>query len=584
MNSITIKEIIETESVSSLYQPIISLINGEITGYEALSRGPENTYFHSPLNMIQAAEEEDCIWELEMLFRKKAIEKSVHIPPSKLLFLNVDPKIIQDSNYKKGITKSYLNKYKMDERDIVLEITERTAIDDYDTFKKITRHYQNQKFNIAIDDVGSGYSGLKSITELKPQYLKIDMDLIRDIDQDPFKTSIIKGLVSAAKDTDMQLIAEGVETPAELKTLIKLGVQNAQGYLLHRPSATVASHLPDIRNMILQMRRDAVSALSYDTAYFIIGKICNEIRCFDRNTACSEVKELFDHSDFDSITICNDNCIPEGLVMRNKFNSKLADRYGYDLYSQRPIHLLMNVRPLIIDFYTPVNQVLPLAMQRDKKNLYDDIVVTKNSEYFGVVSIHEIILYTTEYEKMYAKQLNPLTLLPGNTIIRQVLEQYINTNEIIGLLYVDLDHFKAYNDVYGFEEGDIILKRTGQMIEEIVSSNNANNFVGHIGGDDYVAIIQDNYDAISQISQQICDAFEAMIPAFFNEEDRSNGYYTATNRYDEVKNFPLTSITIAALYGSISNFGNPEKVGQHMSAVKREAKAYHGNTFKIIEL
>ena len=110
---LTIQQIISDELVTTLYQPIISLINGEIIGYEALSRGPEKTDFSSPLALIKAAEDTSCIWDLEMLFRRKAIEKAVHIPSNKLLFINVDPKIMLDVNYKTGITKSNLNTYKI---------------------------------------------------------------------------------------------------------------------------------------------------------------------------------------------------------------------------------------------------------------------------------------------------------------------------------------------------------------------------------------------------------------------------------------------------------------------------------------
>lgn len=580
--SLSILGIIQEEEITTLYQPIISLINGEIIGYEALSRGPKDTDFFSPVALIHAAEDEGCLWQLEMLFRRKAIEKAVAIPSNRYLFLNVDPNVMLDTNYKKGITKSYLNLYNIDKKDIVFEITERTAIEDYERFKAITDHYRLQEYNIAIDDVGSGYSGLRSITELKPDFVKIDMDLIRDIDTDVFKKSIVKGLVSVAKDTGLQLIAEGVETLAELRTIIELGVHNAQGFLLHRPSAQVITQSPDIRNLILQTKRESISAFSYDTAYFIIGKITSNRKCVSSKATCGELKERFDHSDFDSVTICDDHCYPEGLIMRTKFNSKLADRYGYDLYSQRPVRLLMDIRPLIIDYYTPVNQVLSLAMQRDKQYLYDDIVVTKTSDYFGNVSLYDIIRYTTEYEKMYAKQLNPLTSLPGNMIIRQVLEQYINSNQLIGLLYIDLDHFKSYNDVYGFEQGDLILKRTAQIIEQWVSKSSETNFVGHIGGDDYVAVLNESYDNLVSVCQDICHEFQAMIPSFFSKEDQEQGYYVAKDRYDTIKKYPLTSITIAGYFGSLTDLKTPENTGQVMGTIKREAKATSGNSYKLV--
>lgn len=578
-----ISDLIKKEKVTSMYQPIISLHNGEIIGYEALSRGPKNSPFFSPLALIEAAEEVDQIWELEMLFRKKAIEKAATMPSNKLLFLNVDPNIIKDSNYNKGFTKNYLKKYNIDPKNIVFEITERTAIEDYETFKEITDHYTNQEYKLAIDDVGSGYSGLKTITELRPDYVKIDMDLIRDIDTNSFKQAIIKALVTMSKETRMTLIAEGVETYGELKTLVTLGVHLAQGYLLHKPSETISSHLPEVRDLILRLNKDILGAFSFDYAYNCVGKIAKDIKAYPPTITCKDVKTIFDDTDIDSLCVTNKDQFPEGLIMKHYLNSKLADRYGYDLYSGRSVSLLMDVRPLTIDYYTPVTKALSLAMQRPKNNLYDDIIITQCSKYYGMTTIYDIISHTTEYEKRYAKQLNPLTSLPGNVIIRQVMEQYINNGEIIGLLYIDLDHFKSYNDVYGFENGDGILKLTAEIIEYSVLNESKNNFIGHIGGDDFIAIVHGNHHEVTSICKKLTQRFDKGIRKFFDEKDLEKGYYISTDRYNTTKEYPITSVSIAGYFGSLTPFQSPEDLGTYMGKLKKQAKAIKGSVYQLVD-
>lgn len=582
--TLTIRDIIHSESVRSLYQPIISLHNGEIIGYEALSRGPVGTPFASPINMIEAAETEGVIWDLEMLFRKKAIENAATLPSNKLLFLNVDPNIIKDSNYKEGFTKNYLKKFNIDPKNIVFEITERTAIDDYHTFKNITDHYKNQEYKLAIDDVGSGYSGLKSITELRPDYVKIDMDLIRNIDSNAVKQAIIRALVTMTKETGMKLIAEGVESFRELKTLIKLGVHLAQGYLLNKPSENIIGHMPEVRDLVLQLNKDILDSFSFDYAYNCVGKIAGQVKAHRPSISCKDVKNIFDSSDIDSICLVSKDNFPEGMIMKSYLNSKLADRYGYDLYSGRSIRLLMDVRPLTIDYYTPVTKALTLAMQRPKDKLYDDIIVTLCSRYYGVTTIYNIISHTMEYEKRYAKQLNPLTSLPGNTIIKQVMEQYISNNEIVGLLYIDLDHFKSYNDVYGFENGDKILKKTADLIQDEIMIHSKNNFVGHIGGDDYVAAIRGNYVQLDEICQNIINTFESNITDFFSKEDIDSGHYLSKDRFGEEQTFPLTSISIAGIYGQLSHYETPEELGNFLGKVKKIVKASKGSAYKIVDL
>lgn len=583
VESITIEEIIHNQDVTCLYQPIISLHNGEILGYEALSRGPVNTPYHSPIELIKSAEDEGIIWELEMLFRKKAIEKAATMPSNRLLFINVDPNIFKDGKYEKGFTKSYLQKYSIDPKNIVFEITERTAIDDYEIFSHITNYYQSQEYKIAIDDVGSGYSGLKSITELKPDYVKIDMDLIRDVDTDNYKQAIIKALVNMSKETHMKLIAEGVETYNELKTLIKFGVHYAQGFLLYKPNQEVVAHLPEVRDFILQITKELFNTFSFDYTFDCIGKILKPVKSYASKSSCKDIKTILDSTEYDSLCLTSKEGFVEGMIMKSYLNSKLADQYGYALYSGRSIKLLMDVRPLIIDYYTPVSIALTLAMQRKKETIYDDVIVTQSSRYFGVATIYDLIRHATESEKKYAKQLNPLTALPGNPIIRQVIEQYINNNEIIGLLYLDLDHFKAYNDVYGFEKGDLILKKTAEIIEKVIPHIGTSNFIGHIGGDDYFAIVKSNYDDVQKTCDEIIKAFDKEILHFFDEETIQRGHYIGTDRNNTSRKYPLTSLSIAAYFGSISQFESPENLGTFMSGIKKRVKYLSGSSVLLVE-
>ncbi|MBM7561607.1 EAL domain-containing protein [Fusibacter tunisiensis] len=128
-----------------------------------------------------------------------------------------------------------MDKLAISENKIVFEITERTAINDMVSFKEILDNYRSQGYMVAIDDAGAGYSGLKTIHEVRPHFIKIDMDLIRNIDKDSFKQSLIKALIDVASTTNIKIIAEGIETKDELKTLILLGVHAGQGYYLRKP-------------------------------------------------------------------------------------------------------------------------------------------------------------------------------------------------------------------------------------------------------------------------------------------------------------------------------------------------------------
>lgn len=261
-----LERILINEDISTVFQPIVSLKDGKVIGYECLSRGPANSPLHAPDKLFNTAVTYHRLWDLELLCRVKAIERARNIGEDKFLFINVDPHILKDEKFKKGFTKEFLAKHNMSPETIIFEITEKTSIEDYKTFKGALENYMEQGYKIAIDDTGSGYSGLKMLVETKPHYVKIDMDLIRDIDKDSFKQELIKCFVSLAAVTRMKLIAEGIETREELLTLIDLGVYAGQGYFLQRPAETFRGISDDIKDIIVKHNK-------LNENNFIVGKV-----------------------------------------------------------------------------------------------------------------------------------------------------------------------------------------------------------------------------------------------------------------------------------------------------------------------
>lgn len=233
--SLTLRDIMDSRLITTLYQPIIRLEDGEIIGYEALSRGPCQTNYESPLALLAEAEKSHCLWELEILFRKLAIEGAAGLKGDQTLFLNVDPRIINDPAFQQGLTRDYLARQQLSPSAIIFEITERYAIQDHAAFTKVLNNYKEQGYQIAIDDAGSGYSGMHTIAVTRPDYVKIDMEIVRNVHSDPLRQAIVKSFVVLGQIADIRIVAEGIETREELRTLIRLGVYAGQGYYLQRP-------------------------------------------------------------------------------------------------------------------------------------------------------------------------------------------------------------------------------------------------------------------------------------------------------------------------------------------------------------
>lgn len=566
-----LSEILKQRSIRTVFQPIFDVKNSKIIGYEALSRGPKGSILERPDVLFEAAREFNMLWELEFLCRSLAIERASEKGLDKFLFLNVDPRIIRDEKFKRGFTNTFLKSYNIEPEKIIFEITEKTAIEDYKAFKEVLDHYVRQGYKIAIDDTGAGYSGMRLITETKPQFIKLDMELIRDIDKDSFKQALCRNLLTLSKITNMKLIAEGVETINEVNTLINIGVEYLQGYFLAKPREDfqeipheVVSYINDILNSKLKEKL-------YTSKTYPVGKIVRIDEPISLSYKGSELKKYFENSKVQGVTVVKDK-IPVGLIMKNKFNSMLAMPYGNAIYLGRNIDIMMDHNPLIVDYNTPIAEVSTLAMARQEENLYDYVIVTKGMEYYGIVTIKRLLESATELELKYARHLNPLTGLPGNVVIEEKLNNIISSGDEAGVFYIDIDNFKSYNDIYGFENGDKIIKLVAQIVYDVVDKHVQDSaFVGHIGGDDFI-IITDNCNCIEIICKEIIEKFDNYITSFYNIEHLNKGYIISTDREGNIKKFSLMSISIAVIKGFISGLKTPFSIAQKAAEIKKKCK------------
>lgn len=232
-------DILESKRIKPVFQPIVSLADGHIIGYEALSRIIDPQEIKNSEELFNLAGLYGKTWELEQLCRSKILNRYHALCSGNedgKLFLNVNPMVIHDKQFHVGFTSQNLKQYNLNLDRIIFEVTERSAVEDMKGFKDTIRHYKSQGYKIAIDDAGSCYSGLNLICDIVPHYMKLDIALIHDIHKDTVKYAMVKSLVEFANLTNIQLIAEGIECEEELKALLKLGVHNGQGYFLRKPN------------------------------------------------------------------------------------------------------------------------------------------------------------------------------------------------------------------------------------------------------------------------------------------------------------------------------------------------------------
>ncbi|MCX4302643.1 MAG: diguanylate cyclase [Clostridia bacterium] len=231
------------------------------------------------------------------------------------------------------------------------------------------------------------------------------------------------------------------------------------------------------------------------------------------------------------------------------------------------------------------NSITPIAVVSSNMDREHRIEILKASiEYFIKKPINdEYIYYTIKNitSLMYInRRVSPLTGLPGNVQIQAEMKKRLMNKEDFAIVYVDLDNFKAYNDVYGFAAGDEIIKFTSKvLLENIHNIENSDNFVGHIGGDDFIAIVsRTNYDIFCK---NMIAQFDSEVLSFYIEDDVERGYVEVANRKGIIEQFPLVSISIAVVEVDRNRFKTTLEIGEVGAQVKHKAKTILGSTYVI---
>lgn len=225
---------IAQRQIRTVFQPVVDLRSKKIVGYEALSRGPARTDIESPEVIFEIARDFDLVWDLERLCIENVQPSLRDVCDRGFLFFNLESSFIQQLQHRgTDIFHPFIDCH----TSVVIEVTERSAIRDYDMFRRSLHDLKSLGFHIAIDDCGSGYATLEAVAELKPDYLKVGHSLFRGVDRDPIRRRLVDLVARCADTIGATTIAEAIETEAQLKVCEELGIQQGQGYLFAAPAS-----------------------------------------------------------------------------------------------------------------------------------------------------------------------------------------------------------------------------------------------------------------------------------------------------------------------------------------------------------
>jgi diguanylate cyclase (GGDEF)-like protein len=561
-------ELVREGRITTLFQPIIDPRSRGICGFEALTRGPSDSWLHSPQNLFDAARRGGVKFELDLLCIQNAFKHFVASRVAGKLFVNVSPDTIyEEPNFASRFIQ-LADAAGMSLDRCVIELTEESLLEDYARLRSTSQRLREAGCALAIDDLGAGSSGLRTWSELRPDYVKIDRYFVSGIDADSTKLEFVRSMLDMGRAMGCRVIAEGVETERECRELVELGLDRLQGNLFGRPGPTPMAALQQLESLERSFVSQATLSVEYIAVF--VPPVAPDMRV-------SEVADLFrDNPQHLTLPVVKDGRAL-GVVRREQLFSVLAKPLHPEIYNKKPVTAIMESPTLLIDAQLRLEQASRLVTQKGRPRLTEEFVITKEGRYLGLGQTIDLLRLITEQQLQAAKHSNPLTLLPGNGAIRAAIDKLIENRKRYVVAYFDLDSFKPYNDVYGFAQGDQVILHLAGLLKSTFSARL--DFVGHVGGDDFLVVMRsaDWRTRVKKVIQRFADTVAHM----YSPEHAAAGQITAADRDGIMRSYPLLTLSVAALDSETFGAASADSVANLLTHVKKVAKQQVGNSFVL---
>src|SRR5580698_807273 len=466
-------------TLQALFQPIIDGVLRRPIGYEALARGPAGSPLHLPDALFAAAHRVDRCLDLERACITAALHGFATLQIEGRLFVNVLPRtLLRWPDFPAWLAQR-LRTLELDPHQLVIELTEHGLTEDQGRLIEAVAPLRRLGCDIALDDLGAGASGLKTWSAVRPEYVKVDRYFVSGIEHDPVRAEILRSVVDMARAIGCRVIAEGVENAEQCTLALELGVDYLQGFLLGRPLP-----VPRLDDAGLAALDRVAATVSVDCAEQLAIPVPDVLD----STPVGQVVEMFrNHPTCTALAVTTAGH-PIGVVRRDELLILLSKPLHPEVYNRKPVSAVMDVNAVRIDARARLEQVSRLVTGQSEVGRRDDFIITRHGSYLGMGRMIDLLRQITAQQIQAAKHSNPLTGLPGNREIQSHLTQWLSRRRPFIACHLDLDHFKVFNDTYGYARGDQVLMHVADTLTRTVRQRV--DFVGHVGGDDFVFLMR----------------------------------------------------------------------------------------------
>jgi EAL domain-containing protein (putative c-di-GMP-specific phosphodiesterase class I)/GGDEF domain-containing protein len=568
-------ELLEREAFTIVYQPIVALQDGRIVGYEALTRPAADSGFASADALYSAAEACGMLIEVEAAARRHAFAAVGAVPDGSLLFVNNSPPVFMSEPFHAVVSEEAVAAGLRPDR-IVLEITERNEPRRMDDLGVRVLLLREMGFTVALDDVGAGTSGLNQIMTLRPNWLKVDRELVTNIDFDPLKQNLMRFFVQFARLGNMSLVAEGIERTEELAVLMRIGVTHGQGWALARPGEFGAELTGSVRAHLLELRRGIELRSTAACTAIRAGAIAEPVvACDVADTIATVLTRLQSMAQQRGVVVL-DRCRYLGWLGRE---SLLLQRRQHGDREQIGA-LVVEPSPVVGHDFT-LSEAMEIVAGRPEAHQTLPLLVQRDGVIVGLVTLRDLLMTAAEAHRRAPSHVAPLTGLPSRVQADRWIASRIKAGDSCDIAYIDLRDFDAYNLAYGFERGDEMLMQLVQLIRtHVVDVERGATFFAHLGEDRFMLAFP--RDARGDLVALI-DAFEEAWSTMFAASDMAAETFRCDDPFGQSRTYPLTTLRIVYLARGLEAVSEPRELHDHANRLRlRSRTADPGRTRELI--
>ena len=571
-------EIIVNRQLKPQFQPIVNLRDGKVFGYETLIRGPKDAVLRRPGQMFRVADKARVVSWFDMACMEECLKLASHLDIRHFLFLNMDAEGLSAMSMQERPIALRARDLGISPQSIVIEITERQMVGDFPRLIEDIGQLREQGFHIAIDDAGAGYSSLRAIAEIRPDFVKIDRDLVKSVDVCGERRALLAALSQYARSAGTSVIAEGAETREELAVLIDLGIPYAQGYILGKPADALRGTPRETREFIqarVEMREAQRAGIVVPA-----GGLARPGLAMEGATPLSEaVRRFAKEPGLTSIAVTEDGQF-RGLVTRRQLDHVLAIVKAARAAEMMPAETIaqwMRTDVLTARADAPVSELVLTVIARHNVALDSDVVILDDAGvYQGVLAMRSLMEAAASRPARMARYADSLTGLPGRVPLEREVAARIEAEISLGVIRLDLNHLARVNEQFGLARGDeLVLALAEALTSASRRFGQPRDLVSHLGGDNFLVLT--GAEQTPALCQAIVEAFEEIAPRCVMEPPHAG----APGSQLGVSRSEFCSLSVAAATNRSRRIVSVVQVMTSLQDAMRAAKAQPGTRFVI---